>query len=180
MNARAVATATFLTLVACTSHAATIRMFSYDPADAETRAAAGPMTFEFSQGLLKTTMLSVRSTEAEATVDLAPAPESTLGGRGLVAMAGPDAAGRELYAVRAADDGAALIAALCPGSTRGWLAIGRPRYGSDLGVDVLGDTPAGGAHLCRKLAFNFHGEWRVPDAGKYDARIAARSHGPRG
>ncbi len=167
-------------LAAGAAEAGAIHMYSYDPADAETRAAAGPMTFEFRQGLLKPTMLSVRSTEADATVELSPAPGSALGGRGLTAMAGPEAADRDLYAVQAADDGAALIAALCPGSTRGWLAISRPRYGRDLGVDVLGDAPSGGARLCRKLAFNFHGEWRAPNDAKFDTRITQRPRGPRG
>jgi hypothetical protein len=138
------------------------------------------MTFEFRQGLLKSTVLNVRSTEADATVDVTPAPESALGGARLTALAGPQAADRDLYAIGAADDGAALIAALCPGSKRGWLAIERPRYGRDLGVDVLGDAPSGGARLCRKLAFNFHGEWRLPDTGKYDSRLSIRTRGLHG
>ena len=162
------------------SRAAQLRMFSYDPADAETRTAAGPMTFEFKQGLLKSTILSMRSTEADATVDVSPAPESALGAR-LTALAGAEAADRDLYAIRPADDGAALIAALCPGSAHGWLAIERPRYGRDLGVDVLGDRPTGGAKLCRKLAFNFHGEWRGPNNGKFDSRLLNHAAGgPRG
>jgi hypothetical protein len=172
--------AAVLLLAAGASQAAQIRMFSYDPADAETRAAAGPMTFQFKQGLLKSTILTLRSTEADATVDVAPAPESALGGARLTTLAGREAADRELYAIRQADDGAALIAALCPGSAHGWLAIGRPRYGSDLGVDVLGDGPAGRAKLCRKLAFTFHGEWRGPDTGKFDSRLLNHASGPRG
>ena len=166
-------------LAAGAAEAGAVHMYSYDPADAETRAAAGPMTFEFRQGLLKPTVLSVRSTEADATVDLSPAPEAALGRGGLTATAGAEAADRDLYAVRAADEGTALIAALCPGSTRGWLAISRPRYGRDLGVDVLGAAAAGGARLCRKLAFNFHGEWRVPNDAKFDTRITQRPRGPR-
>ena len=166
-------------LVAGAADAAAIRMFSYDPADAETRAAAGPMTFQFRQGLLKSTILTVRSTEAEATIDLAPASQAALGGRGLSALAGPEAADRDLYVVRDADEGTALIAALCPGSKRGWLAIGRPRYGQSLGVDVLGDAPSGGARVCRKLAFTFHGEWRGPSQGRYDPRLSEpRPSGP--
>ncbi len=162
------------------SQAAQVRMYSYDPADAETRAAAGPMTFEFRQGLLKSTFLTVRSTEADATIDVSPAPESALGATRLTTLAGPEAADRDLYIIRPADEGAALIAALCPGSKRGWLAIEHPHYGRDLGVDVLGDAPSGGARLCRKLAFNFHGEWRAPDVGKYDSRLSSRPRGPRG
>ena len=172
--------AALVLLAAGASRAAQIRMFSYDPADAETRAAAGPMTFQFKQGLLKSTILTLRSTEADATVDVAPAPESALGGARLTTLAGPEAADRELYAIRQADDGAALIAALCPGSAHGWLAIGRPRYGTDLGVDVLGDGPSGRAKLCRKLAFTFHGEWRGPDTGKFDSRLLNHASGPRG
>ncbi len=162
------------------AQAGAIRMFSYDPADAETRAAAGPMTVEFKPGLLKPTVLTVRSTEADATVDLAPAPESELGARGLAALAGPEASDRDLYSVRAADEGTALIAALCPGSTRGWLAISRPRYGRDLGMDVFGAPSTGAARLCRKLAFTFHGEWRLPNDKKFDNRITSRPRGPRG
>ena len=167
-------------LAASQSHAAQVRMFSYDPADSETRAAAGPMTFSFRQGLLKTTILTVRSTEADATVDVTPVAESSLQTR-LTTLTGPEAADRDLYAIRPADDGAALIAALCPGSTRGWLAIERPRFGRDLGVDVLGDAPSGAVKLCRKLAFNFHGEWRRPDGGKFDSRLLSHADtGPRG
>ena len=169
-----------LLVAAGPGHTAQIRMFSYDPADSETRASAGPMTFEFRQGLLKSTVLNLRSTEADATVDVAPAPESALGGARLTALAGPEAADRDLYAIRAADDGVALIAALCPGSKRGWLAIERPRYGRDMGVDVFGDAPSGGAKLCRKLAFNFHGEWRAPTTGKFDSRLLNHPSGPRG
>jgi hypothetical protein len=48
-------------------------------------------------------------------------------------------------------------------------------------VDVLGDTPAGGAKLCRKLSFNFHGEWRIPNNGKFDSRLLNHADsGPRG
>jgi hypothetical protein len=167
-------------LAAGPSLAARIRMFSYDPADSETRAAAGPMTFQFKQGLLKSTILTLRSTEADATVDVAPAPESALGGVRLTTLAGPEAVDRDLYVIRPTDDGAALIAALCPGSKRGWLAIERPRYGQDLNMDVLGEAPSGGAKLCRKLAFNFHGEWRRPDTGSFDSRLLNHPSGPRG
>ena len=180
MKPRLLALLAALGLATGAAHAGALRMFSYDPADAETRAAAGPMTFEFRQGLLKPTVLSVRSTEADATVDLEPAPVSALGGRGLAALAGPEAADRDLYAVGSADEGTALIAALCPGATRGWLAIGRPHYGRDLGVDVLGGPAAGDVKLCRKLTFNFHGEWKLPNDRKFDARITQRARGPRG
>ncbi len=180
MRIRVLAFVAVVMLAAGPADAARIRMFSYDPADSETRAAAGPMTFEFKQGMLKATVLTLRSTEADAMVDISPAPESVLGGVRLTSIAGPEAADRDLYAIHPADDGAALIAALCPGSTHGWLAIERPRYGRDLGVDVLGDGPAGHAKLCRKLAFNFHGEWRGPDGGKFDRRLLNHADGPRG
>ncbi len=160
------------------AHAATTRMFSYDPGDAETRAAAGPMTFQFQQGLFGSRFIALRSTEADATVELSPASEAVLG-RSLKSVTGADAEDRRLYQIKAADEGDALVAALCPGSKRGWLAIGKPVYGQDLRVAVIGDTPAVTPRLCRNLQFTFRGEWRLPNDGKFDTRAPPERRGPR-
>jgi hypothetical protein len=159
---------------------ARIRMFSYDPADAETKAAAGPLTFAFNQGLLKVRLLSVHATEAQATADLRPAGEKVLGPGGLDALIGKDANERDLYQVLPAEEGAALIAAFCPGAAHAWMAFSRPRLFQDLRIYVIGD---GGAakptHICRRLDFSFHGEWKLPPTGKFDERELPQDQFPR-
>ncbi len=157
---------TVLALTAVAPVQARVRLFSYDPANAETRDAAGPLTFEFSQVLVSTKLLSVRATEAEATADLKPAGASVLGPGGLTRLIGANAPQRDLYEVSSADQGGAMIAAFCPGSHRAWMAFERLRLDRDMRVYVLGDAPAGAAdtrsRLCRTLDFAFHGEWIAP------------------
>ena len=152
-------------------------MYSYDPDNVDARASTGPMTFTFRQSLTRTTVLNARSTESEATVNLHPIAEGALGLplRGLI---GATAAERQVYVIAADEDGPAFTTALCPGSTRGWLAISRPRYGQELRVDVISKAVTGPARLCRRLVFSFHGEWRLPPVGKYDDRLSQRSRGP--
>ncbi|HEY2178534.1 MAG TPA: hypothetical protein VGH15_08125 [Caulobacteraceae bacterium] len=146
-----------LALIAATPAASAIRQFSYDPADAETRAAAGSLTFLVNQRMFSTRVLKMRATEAKATADLKPANPSLIG------RAGARANERDVYEVLPAEDGAALIAAFCPGSRRAWMAFSPVRLNQDLSVLVIGDDPkGGGAHRCRALTFNFHGEWRAP------------------
>jgi len=143
----------FLVLIAGGARAS-LRQLSYDPANAETKTAAGGVTFLIDQGMFGQKVLKMRATEAKATADLAPA------GHGAAVPATP---GRTLYAVADKDDGPALVAALCPGSRHGWIALGHIAYGEDLQAVVIGDAPGGGpAHRCRTLDFVFHGEWRLP------------------
>jgi hypothetical protein len=159
---------------------ARIRMFSYDPADAETKAAAGPLTFAFNQGLLKVRLLSIHATEAQASADLRPASEAALGPGGLNGLIGKDAAERDLYQVLPAEEGAALIAAFCPGATRAWMAFSRPRLFRDLRIYVIGDGgPRNLTHVCRRLDFSFHGEWKLPSTGKFDERELPQDQFPR-
>lgn len=162
------------------ARADTLRLFSYDPANADTRAAAGPLTVEFRQGLTRVTVLSLRSTEASATVELQPGREGDLGRGGLAGLIGVGAGSRDVYRVSSAREGAAMVAALCPGSAAAWMALARPRYGRDLRIYVLGDQVAGGrARLCRTLEFTFHGEWRLPSSGKFDESLFPHARGPR-
>lgn len=138
-------------------------MFSYDPADALTRRVAGDLTFEFKQRLIFTTVLRVRSTEGQASADLKPADEHVLGHGGLSRLIGANAQERDLYAVEPEAQGAEMIRAFCPGSSKAWLAFGRLSESRPLRVQVIGDDPKGGpARLCATLAFNFHGEWAAP------------------
>ena len=157
-----------------------LHMFSYDPADAGTRSAAGPLTFTFNKGLLKNTVLNIRSTEAPATADLKRADERALGRGGLSGLIGPGARERDLYAVETADQGEALVSAFCPGAKRAWLAFGQLKLNRDLKVLVLGEPAKGGpVTLCRTLSFAFHGEWAFPAARAIDPKdVAAPSRFP--
>jgi hypothetical protein len=143
----------------------TVHFYSYDPGDEATRDAAGPVTLQLRKGLLHTSIVAVRSTEAKASVDLTPAPAAELGRAGLAGVKGVGPAERDLYQVGTADEGAALISALCPGAKRAWMAIGKVRVNADLHMDVIGESPGEAPRLCRALAYSFHGEWRAPPGG---------------
>jgi len=145
------------------AHAA-IHQYSYDPADAATRSAAGGVTFLVNQSLFGgARVLKMRATEAKATADLERADPGALGRGGLSRILGADAPARDLYRIGSGDEGPAFVAALCPGSKHGWVALSPVRYGEDVQAVVFGDDPAGGAaRTCRKLAFTFRGEWRLP------------------
>jgi hypothetical protein len=140
-----------------------IRQFSYDPANSATFAASGPLTVVVDWHMFSSRVLKIRSTEAQATADLKPADPGVLGRGGLRRLTGPDSDERNFYQVLASDEGGELTAALCPGSKRAWLAIGRVKPNLDLHMEVVGDDPAGGPpRACRALDFHYHGEWRVP------------------
>ncbi|MDB5479229.1 MAG: hypothetical protein JWO83_282 [Caulobacteraceae bacterium] len=160
------------------AHADTVHLYSYDPADAETRHASGPLTFMFRKGLLHTTVLNLRSTEASATAYLRPADEKALGPAGLAGAVGAEPAERALYRVEPADEGTALISAFCPGAMRAWLAFGPLKLNRDLTVRVIGAPTAGPAKLCRTLRFSFHGEWLLPPERPMDPRELERGRYP--
>jgi hypothetical protein len=144
------------------SAAAGVRIFSYDSANDVTRRVAGDLTFQFNQRLIFTTVLNIRSTEGRASADLKPTDEHVLGGGGLSRLIGASSQERDLYEVKADGEGVELIHAFCPGSTRAWLAFSRLVEGKPLRIQVIGDAPAGGAHLCHTLDFNYRGEWKLP------------------
>ena len=140
-----------------------IHVVSYDPANTETRLTAGGLTFEYDQQLIFTRVLKVRSTEGQARAYLRPANEAVLGRGGLTALIGADAHERDLYEVKPTAEGADLIHAFCPGSTRAWLAFGRIALYRGLRVRVLGDGgPGGEPRLCETLDFTWRGEWKLP------------------
>jgi hypothetical protein len=143
-----------LALAAGGAHAA-LRQFSYDPADDVTRAASGPVTLLVNQTMFGVRVLKLRSTEAKVTADLVPSDPGRLPGEARGAHG--------VYRVTGADEGPDLIAALCPGSKRAWLAFSATKYGRDLKAVVFGDDKDGrNVVACRKLAYYFHGEWSLP------------------
>jgi hypothetical protein len=152
-------------LAAGGAQAAAHKMYSYDPANSETRHAAGGLTFEFEKKFVFNTILNLRSTMGQATAYLTPADERALGAS-LSSLIGDRAQERDLYEVKPEREGEALVSAYCPGSKRGFITFGRLRANRPLRVHVLGDNPAGGpARLCRTFDFTFHGEWQLPTQG---------------
>jgi hypothetical protein len=142
---------------------ASMHMYSYDPANADTRHSAGALTFEFNRHLMFTTILRVMATEGDAKAEVRQASERDLGPGGLSALIGPHALERDLYEVQPQDEGTAMIAALCPQSHRAWMAFGHLKAYRNLRIYVLGDSSnAGSARLCKTLDYTFHGEWKGP------------------
>jgi hypothetical protein len=149
--------------LAGTAWGGSLHIYSYDPANADTRHSAGALTFEFNRRLMFTTILRVMATEGDAKAEVRPASERDLGPGGLTALVGPRALERDLYEVEPKEDGAAMISALCPQSHRAWMSFGHIRAYHDLKIYVIGDGPDNGpAKLCRTLDYTFHGEWKGP------------------
>jgi len=145
------------------AHAADQRIYSYVPAnDATRKRIDSGLTFVFDKGFMGMRVKEILATEAKAQAAVDPASERELGAR-LNDVLPEGSFERELYAIKAVDQGPAMIRAFCPGSTKGWLVFGplRPRAG--VIIHALGDDPAGGgARHCATLAFAFRGEWRLP------------------
>lgn len=142
------------------------RVYAYDPADDATqRRLDSGLTVFFDRGLFGMRVREILATRARASVKVEPAGERELGAR-LDAVLPKGAYERELYAIADAAEGPALIRALCPGSTKGWLVLSPLRYQHPLTIQALGDDPAGGAaRHCATLTLNFRGEWRTPPPG---------------
>ncbi|HEY1879291.1 MAG TPA: hypothetical protein VGG68_05110 [Caulobacteraceae bacterium] len=134
---------------------AALHQYSYDPADDVTRSASGPVTIVVDKTMFGMRVLKLRSTEAKVTADLAPADPGRLPGEARGAHG--------VYRVTGGDEGPDLVAALCPGSKRAWVAFTPIKYGEDLKAVVFGDSDDGrGVRACRRLAYAFHGEWILP------------------
>jgi hypothetical protein len=151
-------------LAATPARAATEKMYSYVPADKATAARTDSgLTFVFDKGLMSMRMKIILSTQAHAEADVEPVNEHVLGVK-LDKILPAGAAGRDLYAVEDKAQGSAMIKALCPGSSKGWLVFEglRPRVGTV--VQALGDDPiTGKARYCTTLNFDFKGEWKIPE-----------------
>ena len=160
IDGRALAVAVLIAVLAASSPAeAAVRLFSYDPADSNTRRTSGALTFEFSQGVIRTRVRRVSATLGQASAPVREANDRDLGAS-LTAIIGDTAGERDLYEVLPENEGAAMIRAFCPGAARAWLAMGRIRANMPLRVHVLGAPQGGQARVCVTLNFEFRGEWR--------------------
>lgn len=164
--------------VALPAHAGQ-RIYSYNPGDAATKAKIDSgLTFVFDRGLMSMRVKEILATEAKAEAQLDPVDERELGARlGELLPAG--AGERDLYAVKAQNQGPAMVKAFCPGSTKGWLVFSplRPRVGAV--VHALGDDPATGkARYCTTLTFDYRGEWRLPGNMKPARPVGVKADWP--
>ena len=107
------------------------------------------------------------ATEGDAAAALQPTGEGTLGRGGLGRALGRGSQERDLYTISGSDQGAAMIAAFCPGAHQGWMVFGRLRANHDLTVLVLSDAK-GAPSLCQTLKFSFRGEWKLPPGTRID------------
>lgn len=153
-----------LAIIAAPSAAlAAEKIYSYDPADARTRALVEQgVTLIFDRNLISFRIKEIRATQAAAGAVVAYADERELGAP-LASLLPAGARERELYVITNEKEGAGMVRAFCPGSTKGWLVFSAPRQSRDLAVQVLGDNPAGGgARFCTTLKLTYRGEWALP------------------
>jgi hypothetical protein len=139
------------------------RLYSYDPADAETRGRVDRgLTFLFDKGLFGFRVKEVMATQARASAFVEPVGEGELGER-LDRLVPAGSGARELYRIVDREQGPGMVRAFCPGSSKGWMVFSPMRARSPLTVHVLGDDPSTGkAKLCTTLRFTFRGEWAPP------------------
>lgn len=149
------------------AQAATRKLYSYDAASPAARALTGVgLTFQFRPKLLGAVRIErFMLTGRSGSAGVRPASEGALQTKGgLDALLGESPRGRALYEIRPDKDGQSLIRVACPGSARGWMAVGPIRYGEDLTLHILGDDPLkGGARLCGTYQYRFKGEWKLPE-----------------
>jgi hypothetical protein len=167
MKSPFVLTATLI-LAAATPALAAQGMFSYYPADNETRELAdNGFTLVFDKAVMGGVRLrKLMSTEAPAAAELEPADDRELG-VSLRSLIGRSDA-NDLYRIADGGQGPAMIRAFCPGSTKGWLAFGPVKVRRNLEIQALGDDPkTGKARHCATLQMNFRGAWdpRPPGFG---------------
>ena len=141
-------------------------MFSYFPADAETRELTdNGFTLLFDKGLMGSARLrKLMSTEAPASADLIPADDRELGVPLRTLIGRSDAS--DLYRIGDQDQGPAMVRAFCPGSTKAWLGFSPVRIRRNIEIQVLGDDPkTGKARHCATLNLNFRGDWNPKPPG---------------
>jgi hypothetical protein len=137
-------------------------IYSYDSTTPITRQMTeNGLTFVFDKILITTRVYKIIETQDVGEADLKPASERDLG-RSRSDLLGEAGRSHDLYEITNADNGPALIRALCPGAERGFLAIGPLKSGRDLTVFAIGAAKGRPAWLCETLDYGFHGEWRLP------------------
>ncbi|MCE3288383.1 MAG: hypothetical protein K0R83_395 [Caulobacter sp.] len=159
--------------LAAPAQAADKRMVTFDSASSEARRLTGAgLTFVFTRQYFRTNILAVRAT----AVPVGVVPKASHDGavnRQLDALMGPDGGKGELYEIDPEKaEGKVMIAAFCPGSTKGWLAVGPVYTRKPLRVHAFGDDGQGGVKLCAAMDFTWRGEWMMPKPKGGNTRAA--------
>ncbi len=155
-------------------------VYSYDPASAAAKALTDTgLSFEFEKGLVGGPRVrKIIQTGEFGSADLKPASEAELGRGGVSAALGHERPVGAIYEILPRDEGKSFIHAVCPGSDRAWLLIGRLDRFRDLTVQAVGRKAADpAAHACASLQFSFRSDLRLPGADVPDARLL-RGRGP--
>lgn len=162
-----------VTALAAPAYAADKRMVTFDSASSEARRLTGAgLTFVFTRQYFRTNILAVRATAVPVGVVPTASHDGDVN-RQLDALMGPDAGKGELYAIDPAKaEGKVMIAAFCPGATKGWLAIGPVYTRKPLRVHAFGDDGQGGIKLCSAMDFTWRGEWQMPKPKGGNTRAA--------
>jgi hypothetical protein len=156
--------------LAAPAQAADRRIYTYDATSVQARQLTGAgLTFTFRKGLLSTRVEQVRANGVPVGVLVKPEGDGKVI-HDLDAQLGEEAGRGGVYRIDPkAMQGAVMIRAFCPGSTKAWLVIGALEHARDLKVHALGDDPATGRlHLCASMDFAWHGEWKLPSGNKSD------------
>jgi len=155
-------------------------IYTYDPASPTARTLTDTgLSFQFVRGLLGAVRVQrIIQTGDIGAADLKPASEEALGRGGLKAALGDQRPVGALYEILPKDEGRSFVHAVCPGSDRAWLVIGRLDRFQPLQLQAVGrrsSDPA--AHVCSDMDFSFRSDLRLPDE---DTVPAARliGHGP--
>lgn len=161
-------------LAAPAAQAADKRMVTFDSAEPEARRLTGAgLTFVFSKSLLGAPkVLAMRATAVPVGIIPKPSRDGAINHQ-LDQLMGDDSGRGELFQIDPdMAEGKVMIRAFCPGSTRGWLAVGDLTSHRTLRVYAFGDTPEGAVRICARMDFAFRGEWRMPTVPGIDPTSA--------
>ncbi len=162
--------AALVLMSALPAQAADRRMVTYDSASPEAHRLTGAgLTFVFTKSLFRTRVLAVHATAVPVGVIVHPSGDGAVN-RKLDALMGDEARTGTLYEIEPGKkQGDVMVQAFCPGSTRGWLAIGSIGHARPLTVHAFGDDPqTGEPRLCGRMEFDWRGEWRTPRENEAD------------
>ena len=162
---RALLAAAALGLAACASlssppQAGGTHFYAFDPASELSRRLTRGVTLEVERGLLGgARVVRFYSTTATGSAPLERGGLSDAQRRAALPEGAEEA---NAYAILPEDDGPALTRALCPGSDRAWLVVGRVRPLRDLRMHAVGQVRDAAPVLCATLDYRYRGEFARP------------------
>jgi hypothetical protein len=160
-------------MIAAPAQAASKRMVTYDSASPDAKRLTGAgLTFVFTRQFFQTRILAVRATAVPVGVIPRPSRDGEAN-RAMDALMDANAGRGEIYEIDPEKaEGKVMIQAFCPGSTKGWLAIGGVNDRKPLRVYAFGDDASGGIRKCAAMDFTWRGEWQLPQPKGGDTKAA--------